>query len=91
MFVTSDEPTPRAVIADYELAFIIDTQNFTTYKPAGNVRWTAPEFMVIPENDSDDEDYVEPKSDTRTDVFAFAMTMVEVYIYIYRLLPHTLA
>jgi len=78
VFITSDE-TPRAVIADYELAFIIDTQNFTTYKPAGNVRWTAPEFMIIPESDSDDEDYVEPIPDTRTDVFAFAMTMIEVF------------
>jgi hypothetical protein len=73
VFVTSDQPTPRAVIADYELAFIIDTQNFTTYKPAGNVRWTAPEFMAIAESDGEEEDFVEPTPDTRTDVFAFAI------------------
>ena len=60
-----------AVVADYELTFIIDHAEFTTNKIAGPARWMAPELIDPPSEDN------EPHYDRSTDVFAFAMTVLE--------------
>ncbi|KAK2465006.1 hypothetical protein APHAL10511_003082 [Amanita phalloides] len=65
----------RAKIADFELVYIIDTQEFTSYKPAGSARWIAPEIMT----DADDELYGGPKYTNASDIFAFAMIIIEVF------------
>lgn len=64
-----------AALSDYELYHVIDRSNFTTNKPAGPVRWMAPEL-----SSGDDEDD-KPHFTTATDIFAFAMTVIEVLTY----------
>ena len=41
----------HAVVADYKLASIIDSSEFTSDKTAGTCRWTASENMNLPNND----------------------------------------
>ncbi|KAJ7590439.1 kinase-like domain-containing protein [Mycena floridula] len=67
VFVTAEG---HAVLADFGLAFIIHSSEFTTAKTAGNSRWTAPELMSGEE---------ETTLSTSTDVFAFGMTIIEIY------------
>ncbi|KAF8346422.1 kinase-like domain-containing protein [Amanita rubescens] len=70
IFVDDDR---HAVLSDYELRHVIDRSNFTTTKPAGPVRWMAPELSL-----GDDEDDG-PHFTTATDIFAFAMTVIEIF------------
>ena len=49
-------------------------RNFTTIKPAGPSRWTAPELSLGTGDDEDDG----PHFTEATDIFAFAMTIIEV-------------
>ncbi|PFH44720.1 hypothetical protein AMATHDRAFT_72209 [Amanita thiersii Skay4041] len=62
-------------IVDYELAFIINTSDFTTYKTAGAARWIAPELI----SSVDDDDYQGPEYTTHSDIFAFGMTIIEIF------------
>lgn len=72
VFVNNEK---RAVIADYELGQVIEyRKNFTTIKPAGPTRWTAPELTSHTGDDEDDG----PHFTAATDIFAFAMTVIEV-------------
>lgn len=68
----------QAVLSDYGLAFIIESSDFTSVKTAGTCRWTAPEIMSPPEDDSHTET---PFLFTlSSDIFSFAMTSIEVYL-----------
>ncbi|KAF9466744.1 kinase-like domain-containing protein, partial [Collybia nuda] len=67
----------QAVLADYQLAFIIESSDFTSVKTAGTCRWTAPEIMSPPEDDSPTDS---PSLFTlSSDIFSFAMTFIEVF------------
>ena len=44
----------NVIVADYSLASIIDTSDFTSKKTAGTCRWTAPEIMDPPNPNDDD-------------------------------------
>ncbi|KAF8736942.1 hypothetical protein AX14_013678 [Amanita brunnescens Koide BX004] len=73
VFVNNEK---RAVIADYELGQVIEyRKNFTTIKPAGPTRWTAPELTSHTGDDEDDG----PHFTAATDIFAFAMTVIEIF------------
>ena len=67
----------HAVVADYGLALIIDSSEFTSIKTAGTCRWTAPEIMNPPNN----EDVPLPQFTIKSDIFSYAMTVFEVYLY----------
>ena len=44
----------HVVVADYSLASIIDSSEFTSIKTAGTGRWILPEIMDPPNPDDDD-------------------------------------
>jgi len=67
----------HAVLADYGLAFIIDSSDFTSIKTAGTCRWTAPEVMNPPDDDTDLDD-PPPLFTMASDIYAFAMTILEI-------------
>jgi len=67
----------HAVVADYGLALIINSSEFTSIKTAGTCRWTAPEIMDPPIND----DVPLPQFTLKSDVFSYAMTVFEVYLH----------
>ena len=67
----------HAVVADYGLALIIDSSEFTSIKTAGTCRWTAPEIMNPPNN----EDVPLPQFTIKSDIFSYAMTVFEVYLH----------
>jgi len=67
----------HAVVADYGLALIIDSSEFTSIKTAGTCRWTAPEIMNPPNND----DVPLPQFTLKSDIFSYAMTVFEVYLH----------
>lgn len=78
----------RAVLCDYSLAFIIIDSEFTSAKPGGNCRWTAPEVMSPPEilMDSSQRRALGADDDgpllfftKESDIFSFGMTMLEVW------------
>ena len=65
----------HAVVADYGLALIIDSSEFTSIKTAGTCRWTAPEIMDPPANG----DIPLPQFTVKSDIFSYAMTVFEVH------------
>ena len=67
----------HAVVADYGLALIMDSSEFTFVKAAGTCRWTAPEIMNQPNN----EDVPLPQFTVKSDIFSYAMTVFEVYLH----------
>jgi serine/threonine protein kinase len=67
----------RAVVADFGLALIMDSSEFTSIKTAGTCRWTAPEIMNPPNND----DVPLPQFTVKSDIFSYAMTVFEVYLH----------
>jgi hypothetical protein len=67
----------HAVVADYGLALIMDSSEFTSIKTAGTCRWTAPEIMNPPNND----DVPLPQFTVKSDIFSYAMTVFEVYFH----------
>ena len=67
----------HAVVADYGLALIIDSSEFTSIKTAGTCRWTAPEIMNPPNNG----DVPLPQFTVKSDIFSYAMTVFEVYLH----------
>ncbi|KAK2467704.1 hypothetical protein APHAL10511_000298 [Amanita phalloides] len=68
VFITDSK---RAVIADYELGFIIPAQGSRGYGFEDNARWLASELL------NDYEDTL--TCTTASDVFAFAMTVIEIF------------
>jgi len=71
------DSTGQAVIADYGLASIIDSSEFTSIKTAGTSRWTAPEIMDPPLNG----DIPLPQFTVKSDIFSYAMTVFEVHLH----------
>jgi len=67
----------HAVLADYGLAFIIESSEFTSVKTAGTCRWTAPEVMGSSEDDDSADS--RPLFTLSSDIFAYAMTIIEVF------------
>lgn len=65
----------HAVVADYGLALIMDSPEFTSIKTAGTCRWTAPEIMDPPANG----DTPLPQFTVKSDIFSFAMTFFEIF------------
>jgi len=65
----------HAVVADYGLALIINSSEFTSIKTAGTCRWTAPEIMDPPIND----DVPLPQFTLKSDIFSYAMTVFEIF------------
>ena len=67
----------HAVVADYGLALIMDSSEFTSIKTTGSCRWTAPEIMNPPNNEDDPL----PQFTVKSDTFSYAMTVFEVYLH----------
>ena len=67
----------HAVVADYGLASIMDSSEFTSIKTAGTCRWTAPEIMDPPVSG----DIPLPQFTVKSDIFSYAMTVFEVYLH----------
>ena len=67
----------HAVVADYGLALIMESSEFTSIKTAGTCRWTAPEIMNPPNNG----DVPLPQFTVKSDIFSYAMTVFEVYLH----------
>ena len=67
----------HAVVADYGLALIMDSSEFTSIKTAGTCRWTAPEIMNPPSHG----DIPLPQFTVKSDIFSFAMTFFEVHLH----------
>ncbi|KAK2461109.1 hypothetical protein APHAL10511_006888 [Amanita phalloides] len=65
IFVTK---TGRAVIADYELGYMIPSRDYTCCVFEENTGWLAPELLLADN----------PTCTTATDIFALAMTIVEI-------------
>ncbi|EDR02190.1 uncharacterized protein LACBIDRAFT_309898 [Laccaria bicolor S238N-H82] len=65
----------HAVVADYGLASIMDSAEFTSIKTAGTCRWTAPEIMDPPASG----DIPLPQFTVKSDVFSYAMTVFEIF------------
>ena len=67
----------HAVVADYGLASIMESFEFTSVKTTGSCRWTAPEIMDPPNNEDDPL----PQFTVKSDTFSYAMTVFEVYLH----------
>jgi serine/threonine protein kinase len=72
-----DEPNKKCVIADTGMAFVTDTEEFTSMKSPATCRWTAPELMDYRRPPNPDGE--EPGPSLQTDVFSFAMAANEIF------------
>ena len=75
----------HAVVADYGLALIMDSSEFTSIKTAGTCRWTAPEIMNPPNNG----DVPLPQFTVESDIFSYAMTVFEVSPFPFSIYEHS--